>query len=212
MNEYDELTLESVCSQPSAGRNGDGRNGDTDTDKDTSLEEDEMRKMKLQMEEAMRNMKLQKEEEMRKTKLQKDEEAGNVSREERKMRAIIRQIEEMEHKEKAVEAGPCSSHLEGRVGHENEKVGEKHRFRDACDTGGGEAAAQGPCGEEGAGTQSTGMVSRAHVQSAGYPEDRIAYTKEGHVVWLGVALHLCKQRKGHCSQVYCVCVCVCVCV
>jgi hypothetical protein len=41
------------------------------------------------------------------------------------MTAIIRQIEEMEEKEKAVEAGPCSTQLECRVGRGNEKVCEQ---------------------------------------------------------------------------------------
>ena len=48
--------------------------------------------------------------------------------------ATMRQIEEMEQKEKAIKAGPCFIQLEG--GHGNEKVGEKRRFRDACDAGG----------------------------------------------------------------------------
>ncbi len=55
--------------------------------------------------------------------------------------AIMRHIEDMEHKEKAVKAGG---------GHGNEKVGEKRRSREACDTGGVEKrarAAQGPRGE-----------------------------------------------------------------
>ncbi len=136
MNEYDELTFESVCSQPSAGRNGDGMNGDRDTGRDTQLEQDEMRE----------------------TKLQKDEEARNVSREERKIIIILAIMQLMR-------AGSGMAHCEGRVGHENEKVGEKHRFRDACDTGGGEASAHWPCGEGGAGTQS-GMVSRAHASGS----------------------------------------------
>jgi hypothetical protein len=38
--------------------------------------------------------------------------------------------------------------LEGRVGHGNEKVGEKRRFRDACDAG-GEGTGQGLRGEGG---------------------------------------------------------------
>ena len=49
---------------------------------------------------------------------------------------IIRQIEEMEYEEQAAKAGVWSSGLEGRVGYGSEKVGEKRRFRDACDTGG----------------------------------------------------------------------------
>ena len=55
----------------------------------------------------------------------------------------------MEQKEKAVKAGPCSTQLEGRVGHGNEKVGEKRRFRNACDAGGSEEAGQGLRGEGG---------------------------------------------------------------
>ena len=79
--------------------------------------------------------KLDQAERQRNKKLRRDGEARNVSREERKMTAIMRQIEEMEQKETAVKAGPCFTQLEGRVGHGNEKVGEKRRFRDACDAG-----------------------------------------------------------------------------
>ena len=50
----------------------------------------------------------------RNKKLRRDGEARNVSREERKMTAIMRQIEEMEQTEKAVQAGPCFTQLEGR--------------------------------------------------------------------------------------------------
>ena len=64
------------------------------------------------------------------------------------MTASMRQIEEMEQTEKAVKAGPCLPQLEGRVGHGNEKVGEKRRFRDARDAG-GEGTAQGLRGEGG---------------------------------------------------------------
>ena len=61
--------------------------------------------------------------------------------------AIMRQIEEMEHKEKAVKAG---AQLYGRGGPGTGKVGEKRRSREACDTGGGEeTAAQGPRGDVG---------------------------------------------------------------
>jgi hypothetical protein len=81
-------------------------------------------------------------------KLRRDGEARNLSREERKMTAIMRQIEEMEQKEEAVKAGPASTQLEGRVGHGDEKVGEKRRYQDACDAW-GEAAGQGLCGEGG---------------------------------------------------------------
>ena len=41
----------------------------------------------------------------------------------------------MQEKEKAVKTGPCLTQLEDSVGHENETVGEKRRFRDACDAG-----------------------------------------------------------------------------
>ena len=64
------------------------------------------------------------------------------------MTASMRQTEEMEQKEKAVKAGPGKTQLEGRVGHGNEKVGEKRRVRDACDAG-GEAAGHELRGEGG---------------------------------------------------------------
>ncbi len=51
-------------------------------------------------------------------------------------------------KEKTVKTGPCSTQLEGRVGHGNEKVGEKRRSRDACDAE-GENTGQGLRGEGG---------------------------------------------------------------
>ena len=70
----------------------------------------------------------------RNKKLRKDGEARNLSREERKMMVIMRQIEEMEQKQKANNRagapGPRSTHLEGRVGHGS----EKRRESDACDT------------------------------------------------------------------------------
>jgi hypothetical protein len=68
---------------------------------------------------------------------------------------IIRQIEGMEYREQAAKAGGGSSGLEGRVGlegmvgHASGKVGDKRRFGDACDTGWGEAAEEGPHGEGG---------------------------------------------------------------
>ncbi len=70
----------------------------------------------------------------RNKKPRRDGEARNLSRVVRKTMAIMRQIEEMEQKEKAIKAGPCFIQLDG--GHGNEKVGEKRRFRDACDAGG----------------------------------------------------------------------------
>ena len=87
--------------------------------------------------------KLDQTERKRNKKLRRDGEARKLSREERKMTAIMRQIEEMEQKEKAVKAGPCSTQLEGSVGNVNEKVGEKRRFREAGDAVAGEAAGQG---------------------------------------------------------------------
>jgi hypothetical protein len=90
---------------------------------------------------------------MRNKKLRRDGEARNLSQQQREerqaMMAIVRQIEEMEYKEQAAKAGAWSTGLEGRVGHASGKVGEKRRFRDACDTGWGEAAEEGPRGEGG---------------------------------------------------------------
>jgi hypothetical protein len=83
------------------------------------------------------------------TKPRRDGEARNLSREERRVTAIMRQIEEMEQEEKAVKPGPCLTQLEGRVWHGNEKLGEKRRFRDTCDAG-GEETGQGLRGEGGA--------------------------------------------------------------
>jgi hypothetical protein len=70
------------------------------------------------------------------------------------MMAFTRRIEEVERKEKPVkalsEAGALSTQLYGRGGHGTEKVDEKRRSRQACDTGGvEEGAAQGPRGEIG---------------------------------------------------------------
>jgi hypothetical protein len=57
--------------------------------------------------------KLDQAERQRNKKLMRDGEArtDDLSREQRKMTAIMRQIEEMEHKEKAVKAGPCFTQL-----------------------------------------------------------------------------------------------------
>jgi hypothetical protein len=91
----------------------------------------------------------------RNKKLRRDGEALNLSQQQREalehqtVMAIIRQIEEMEYKEQAAKGGAWSTGLEGRVGHGSGKVGEKRRFRDACDTGWGEAAEEGPRGEGG---------------------------------------------------------------
>ena len=41
------------------------------------------------------------------------------------MTATMRQVEEMEQKEKAVKPGPCFTQLQGSVGNVNETVGEK---------------------------------------------------------------------------------------
>ncbi len=90
--------------------------------------------------------------EMRNKKLRRDGEARNLSQEDHKLRSIMRQIEHMGHKEKAVKAGAWSAELECRVGHGDEKVGEKHRFHDAHDTSvtvGGVVSAQEARGEGG---------------------------------------------------------------
>ncbi len=80
-------------------------------------------------------------------------EARNLSQQQREEReavmVIIRQIEQLEYKKQAAKAGACSTGLGGRVGHGSGKVGEKRRVRDACDTGWGEAAEEGPRGEGG---------------------------------------------------------------
>ena len=57
--------------------------------------------------------KLDQAERQRNKKLRRDGKARNLSGEERKMTAIMRQIEEMDHKEEAATAGPRSSHLVG---------------------------------------------------------------------------------------------------
>ena len=102
--------------------------------------------------------------EMRSKELMPEGDARNLSREERKMLAIMRQIEAMEHKEKAVkavsEAAAWPPQLEGRGGHGNQKVGEKRRVREACDTGGGEAARQQQQGKGGGGTGAGGGALR----------------------------------------------------
>ena len=89
----------------------------------------------------------------RSKKLRRDGETRNLSQQQREERqavmAIIRQIEAMEYKEQAAKAGAWSTGLEGRVGHGSGKVGEKRRFGDACNTGRGEAAEEGPRGEGG---------------------------------------------------------------
>jgi hypothetical protein len=69
---------------------------------------------------------------------------------------------------------------EGRVGHGNEQVGEKPRFRDAGDTGGGEAAAQRLCGrrtrrpftvdEE---SKATPPTFRLHMGRAGQENEKV---------------------------------------
>ena len=63
---------------------------------------------------------------MRNTELRRDGESRTLLREERKLRAIMQQIEEMEHKDK------------DKTVNGNAQVSENRRFRDACDTGGGE--------------------------------------------------------------------------
>ncbi len=102
--------------------------------------------------------KLEQAESQRNKKLSRDGEARNLTQEERKMTASMRQIEEIEQNGKAVKAGPGSIQFEGR--HENEKVGEKGWFRDACDAGGKSA---GPVAWESA---SSTFIGRA-VRNAG---------------------------------------------
>ncbi len=58
--------------------------------------------------------KLDQPERQRNKKLRRDGAARNLSREERKMPAIMRQIEEMQKKEKTVKAGPCSTEREAK--------------------------------------------------------------------------------------------------
>jgi hypothetical protein len=90
------------------------------------------------------------------------EEARNLSQqqsEERKsVMTIIRQIEATEYKEQVAKTGACSTGLEGRVGHGSGKVGEKHRFRDACEAG--RVSRQGEWGGCGKGQASFARGSR----------------------------------------------------
>ena len=53
--------------------------------------------------------KLDQAERQKNKKQRRDGEARSLSREERKMPVIMRQIEEMQQKEKAVKDGPCST-------------------------------------------------------------------------------------------------------
>ena len=82
-----------------------------------------------------------------------DEAAGpkldQAERQRNKKLTTMRQVEEMEQKEKAVKAGPCFTQLEGSIGNVNETVGEKRSFREACDAVAGEAAGQRLRGEGG---------------------------------------------------------------
>ncbi len=89
--------------------------------------------------------------EMRNKELRGDSDgARNLSREERKIMVIVRQIEEMEHKEQTVKTGASSSKLESSGGYGNEKVGAKRCFRNAFDTGVGmKVATKGLRGEGG---------------------------------------------------------------
>jgi hypothetical protein len=52
----------------------------------------------------------------------------------------------MEYEEQLAKTGALSTGLEGRVGHRSGKVGEKRRFRDACDAGYSKTAGEGPGG------------------------------------------------------------------
>ncbi len=77
----------------------------------------------------------------------------------------MRQVEEMEQKEKAVKAGPCSTQHQGRGGRGNEKVGDKRRVHDARDAG-GEGTGQGLRGEGGgAGGEKLGKQEKERGQA-----------------------------------------------
>jgi hypothetical protein len=65
--------------------------------------------------------KLDQAERQRNKKLRRDGEARNLSRAERKKTPIIRQIEEMELKKKAVKTGPSLHQLEDRVAWKRER-------------------------------------------------------------------------------------------
>jgi hypothetical protein len=58
------------------------------------------------------------------------------------MKAILH-FQQLPYNEQAAKAGAWSSGLEGKVGHGSEKVGEKGRFRDACEEGGAGGGAGG---------------------------------------------------------------------
>jgi len=83
-----------------------------------------------------------------------EKESGKASKEKQREKPKASPEEQREkkrkHKKKAVKAVPCSgsTQLQGSVRHGNEKVGEKRRFREACDAG-GEGAGQGLRGEGG---------------------------------------------------------------
>ena len=102
--------------------------------------------------------------EMRSKELRRNGEARNLSREERKMLAIVRQIEEMERKEKAVkavsEAGAWRTQLGGRAGHGNEKVGSNAAGRASASTTAKEASASNAADQASASTTATEAGAR----------------------------------------------------
>jgi hypothetical protein len=111
---------------------------------DTSDNDDGFQPERIKEAEAA-GPKLDQAERNRNKELKRDGEDRNLSRVERNMTAIMRDIEEMEQKEKG---GPCFTQLEGSVRRGNQKVGENRCFRDACDSG-GEGTGQGLRGEGG---------------------------------------------------------------
>ena len=88
----------------------------------------------------------------------------------------IRQTEEMEYEEQEVKTGAWSTGLEGRVGYGSGKVGEKRRFRNACDTGWGEEADEGPHGE-GGGTEGEKLKDKRQKETRHRQEGRKARGK-----------------------------------
>jgi hypothetical protein len=102
------------------------------------------------------------------------------------MTAITLQIEKMEQMGEAVKAGPGSTQLAGRVGHGDEKVSEKRRFRDACDAG-GEAAGQGLRGEGGWAQERKRPSSEAKSPKSSSMENEWAI--------VGQAVKLCRKSK-----------------
>ncbi len=99
-------------------------------------------------------------------------------------------IKDLEYTEQTTNAGAWSTGLEGRVGLGSEKVGEKRRFRDARDTGWGEAAEDGPRGEEAPAPAES--MSRAAPAAAGAYLTGPRFTYQS----LSVATNNFKKRLG----------------